>query len=438
MKSISLTIVAFFIAAAILSLETPTNSSAHGADSPAILPTGVIDLWGGAIESIALRSDGTVWAWGWDEYGVLGNGHGPTMLDLSTLYDSWVPFQVLGHNGVGHLASIQSIAGGERHNAALDFDGKVWMWGWNYFGQLGTGTVCSGMNNPDCMSTTPVMITDTNFISSKSIAIASRGYHTLALRQDGTVWAWGYNNSGRLGDGTSTDRHSPVPIGGLTGHGGVTTLSGGGDVSAALMADHTLMAWGTNYYGAVGNGITSTLGQLTPTEVVTSTGLTYVKSIATGWDHMVALDQNGHVWTWGQNADGELGNGTIGVNAFSNVPILVNTSVISNVVGVTAGDRSTAVLTEDGHVWAWGSIRHGDGTPYAYGPSPVLVAGIDHVTLLRDRDFHILALREDGTVWAWGSNQRGECGNGTMGGNTDSPALVRFLSPAVYLPLIIR
>ena len=95
--------------------------------------SGVTDLWGGAVESIARRADGTVWAWGWDEFGVLGNGHGLPYTDTSTIYDSWLPFEVLGPNGVGHLTSIQAIAGGERHNAALDTNGNVWTCGWNRY-----------------------------------------------------------------------------------------------------------------------------------------------------------------------------------------------------------------------------------------------------------------------------------------------------------------
>ena len=392
----------------------------------------MIDLWGGAVESIALRMDGTVWTWGWDDYGILGNGHGLPMTDTSTLYDSWVPFQVLGLNGVGHLSSIQAIAGGERHNVALDTDGNVWTWGWNYFGQLGNGTTCTSMNAPDCMGTTPTMIA--GFTSIK--AIAARGYHTLALKQNGTVWAWGYNDAGRLGDGTNVDRHSPVQVIGLTGHGGVLAISGGGEVSAALMADHTVMAWGNNSQGAVGNGVISDTGQWTPVEVSQSTGLTNVKEIATGWEHMVALANDGTVWTWGKNDDGQLGNGT---TISSSVPFKVNG--LSDVKGVSAGDGSTVVVKSDGTVWAWGLLRHGAGTPYSYGPTPVQVAGIDHVTLVRARDWHVLALKSDGTVWAWGSNQRGECGNGTVGGNTDTPVQVLFppfLTHSLFLPIILR
>jgi len=232
-----------------------------------------------------------------------------------------------------------------------------------------------------------------------------------------------------------------VPVVGLTGHGGVTALSSGGDVNVALMADHTLMAWGRNYWGEIGNGTvdSSDIGQWTPVPVTTTTGLTNVVQVATGWSHVVALAADGTVWTWGKNSGGELGNGT---TISSSVPIKVNG--VSNIIGVSAGDGSTVVVKVDGTVWAWGLIRHGDGTNYSYGPIPVQVAVIDHVTLVRSRDWHVLALKSDGTVWAWGSNQRGECGHGTVGGNTDTPVQVLFPSTPftptawIYLPLVRR
>jgi len=416
----SLAIIGLVVFAPTAATANP-NADVHPGEMTLTTSTiSVTDVWGGAVESIALLSDHTVWTWGWNDYGILGNGHGASMFYTGTEYDSWLPIQVLGPNGIGYLTSITAIAGGERHNAALNANGEVWIWGWNYFGQLGIGTYCTNMNAPDCMGTTPVKIP--GFTSVK--AIASRGYHTLALKQDGTVWAWGYNDAGRLGDGTNIDRHSPVQVNGLTGHGGVKEISGGGDVNAALMADHTLMAWGYNAYGAVGNGLINEAGQWTPVEVSQSTGLTNVVKIATGWDHMVALDANGNVWTWGNNSNGELGNGT---TISSSVPIKV--AGVSNIIGVSAGDGSTVVLNADGHVWAWGLIRHGDGANHSYGLTPVQVAGIDHVTLVRDRDWHVLAIKDDGTAWAWGSNQRGECGNGTVGGNTDTPGRVLFDFP---------
>jgi alpha-tubulin suppressor-like RCC1 family protein len=427
---------------AALALVAAANASQErGVET--IAPSGVIDLWGGGSESVALRGDGTVWTWGYGAYGVLGNGHGATQYYTGTEYDSWIPFQVLGPGGVGHLSDISAIAGGEHHNVALDANGELWTWGLASFGQLGLGDLpdCTShaMDDLDCMRTTPVKIP--NFTAVK--AVATRGYHTLALKEDGTVLAWGYNDSGRLGDGSNIDRFSPVPVVGLTGtvHGKVIALSSGGAVNAALMEDHTLMAWGNNEYGAVGNGTTSTTGQWIPVEVSQASGLTNVKAIATGWDHMVALAEDGTVWTWGANAWGQLGNGSKGYASNSSVPYHV--SGLSNIVGVSAGDGSTVVLTADGHVWAWGTLRIGDGccTSYYYGPTPVQVAGIDRVTLVRARDWHVLALKSDGSVWAWGYNWKGQIGDGTVGGDKTTPVRVLFpgfLTQPLFLPILTR
>ena len=412
----------------VLMLTFAGVSRPAAAAAPHLTHSNVIDLWGGGSESIALQSDGSVWTWGWDDYGMLGNGHGPTMFDTTTQYDSLIPFKVLGANGVGHLNAIVAIAGAERQNSALDANGEIWTWGWNYFGQLGYGTYCSNMNAADCMGTTPAKIPGFTNVT----AIASRGYHTLALKKDGTVWAWGYNNWGQIGDGTNTDRHSPALVSGLNGHGKVLAISGGGDISAALMEDHTLMAWGNNEHGAVGNGTTSLTGQWSPVPVVSS-GLTYVKVIATGWNHMIAIDQNDTVWTWGNGQYGELGNGS---TADSSVPFHV--SGLTNVIQVSAGDGSSVALKSDGTVWAWGALRTQVGTNqfavYNYGSTPVQVSGIDHVTLLRDRDWHVLALKQDGTVWAWGWNLKGQIGDGTVGGDKLTPVQVQFSTDPVPAP----
>jgi len=391
-------------------------AGASGASSAAV----PVDVWGGANESIALKSDGSVWTWGWNDYGILGNGFGVSMFDTSTQFDSLYPVQVLGPGGVGHLAGITAIAGGERHNAALDAGGEVWMWGWDYFGQLGNGTQCAEMSGPSCMGTTPAKVP--GFINVK--AIASRGYHTVALKNDGTVWAWGYNANGRVGDGTTQDQHRPAQVGGLGGHGGVTAISSGGDVMVALMADHTLMAWGRNYWGEVGIGTfdTADVGQLTPIAVSQSTGLSNVKAVATGWSHVVALAADGTVWTWGKNANGELGDGTL---SHSNVPRQV--SGLTGVIGVSAGDASTAVLKSDGTVWTWGSNDRGelgDGQIYPYSVTPVQVVGLTNVVLVRARDFHNLAIKADGSLWTWGWNIKGAIGDGTVGDSKSTPVQV--------------
>jgi alpha-tubulin suppressor-like RCC1 family protein len=421
------------LALAALALISGGASASSARGDVAFFHTGIVDLWGGARAFIALRAGGSVWTWGWDDYGILGNGHGVTMFDTSTQYDELLPFQVLGAGGAGHLSSIVAIAGGERHNVALDANGEVWTWGWNACGQLGDGITCTpDAHSTDCMSSTPLKIA--NFGPVK--AIASRGYHTLALEENGTLWAWGLNANGRLGDGTTIDRHYPVEIGGLDGHGGVLAISGGGVVNMALMADHTLMGWGENDLGAVGNG--DNIDQHSPVPVSQSTGLTDVKAVSTGWGHVVALAGDGTVWTWGQNGDGELGDGK---TAARNLPYHV--PGITDVIAVSAGDAHTLILKKDGTAWGWGDNDYGQlGAGYSspFSLVPVQVSGLGNIRAIRARNFNSFALASGGSVWGWGDNGRG-VGDGTRGANKTTPVQVlfpEFWTEALFLPLMSR
>ena len=381
-----------------------------------------IDIWGGASEFIVLGADGAVWTWGWNDYGVLGNGSAVTMSDVGPPVRQLFPQRVLGPGGASHLASIAAIAGGERHNVALDTDGFVWVWGWNFLGQLGTGAACPDRNASDCRSPTPVKVPGLTAVA----AVSSRGYHTLALKIDGTVWAWGFNDAGQLGDGTNIDRRTPVQVHGLDGHGGVRTIVGGGKVNLALMADSTLLAWGQNSEGAVGNGVfdTSGLGVTIPTAVSTTTGIADITQIAVGWNHVVALDSNGTVWTWGENTHGQIGDGT---TTHRNAPY--HLPGLSDVVAVSAGDGHTEVVRSDGTVWTWGDNRYaqlGDGTTSPNRRTPQQVPGLDHVVTVRARNWNSAAITADGTVWVWGDNGQGQCGNGRFGDNQPVPVEAIF------------
>jgi alpha-tubulin suppressor-like RCC1 family protein len=418
------------VALAILALACPGDSVLAGQGGASQLTTPrIVDIWGGAGYYMALKDDGTVWTWGWNDYGVLGNGAGATMSDNDPTARQLFPRRVLGPGGIGHLTSILAVAGGERHAVALDSDGAVWTWGWNFLGQLGTGAACPDMNSGACMGLFPSRVPGLANVR----AIAARGYHTLALKQDGTVWAWGFNDAGQVGDGTNIDRHTPVQVAGLTGHGGVAEIVSGGKVNVAIMADRTLMAWGRNAEGAVGNGAFDASGQGVPTATPVSqaTGLTRVRAVAVGWNHVVALDTDGGVWTWGENTDGELGDGT---TSHRNTPYRV--PGLSGVTAVSAGDGHTEVAKEDGTVWSWGSNANGqlgDGKLYARSVTPVQAIGIDHVVLVRARNWNAAAIKADGSVWVWGDNGQGQCGNGLYSDNRTLPVQVVFpwLSPRV-------
>ena len=255
----------------------------------------------GDYHSLALRDDGTVWAWGYNYYGQLGDG---------TRTTRYTAVQVSG------LSRITAIAGGGNHSLALKNDGTVWAWGYNEYGQLGNGS-----------ATTRYTAAQVSGLSGIT-AIAGGGNHSLALKNDGTVWAWGYNEYGQLGDGSTTTRYTAVQVSGLSG---ITAIVGEGTHSLALKSDGTVWACGLNDVGQLGDGTRET----TRITAVRVSGVSDVTAIAGGYNHSLALRDNGTVWAWGYNEYGQLGNGKKGWNeypewvcgtAVSTSPLTVNVS----------------------------------------------------------------------------------------------------------------
>jgi YD repeat-containing protein len=399
-----------------------------GQDGVAVMASSarVISIWGGARETIALKSDGTVWTWGLNSCGSLGTGNCGKLGDGTQISRS-TPIQVHGPGNVGYLTSITAIMGGEHANYALKADGTVWAWGGNFVGQVGDGAYTN--------TVTPVQVNGLTSVTS----FGGRGYHNLAIKSDGTVWAWGWNSRGQLGHDTSTTpcppllagtcSNVPVQVIGITNP---LTVTGGGFFSLALMPNHRLKAWGANEYGELGDG--SYADRSAPVDV--SSVLSNVVQVSAGWKHAVALTSDGKVWTWGDNTYGQIGNGitsTIGIS----VPFQV--AGLSNVLAVSGGDRYTAMLKADGTVWTWGWNgfgQLGDGT-FTDRSTPVQVVGLSNVIAIAARDYHTLAIKSDGSVWAWGSGGNGELGNNdTKDKNT--PVQVLFLERTLFLPLVRR
>jgi alpha-tubulin suppressor-like RCC1 family protein len=414
----------------------PAQAGLSGAAASS--PARVISIWGGARHSIILKSDGSVWNWGMNWFGKLGdntlstfppNPPGDAFANGSN--DRHTPIQVHGPGNVGTLGAITAIMGGEAHNFALDNAGKVWAWGWNQMGQLGDGT------NQDRY--TPVKVKDPDKVNDfdKVIALGGRGYHSLAIRSDGSVWTWGFNDMGQLGDGTAANSNAPVQVIGL-GSLKATAVSGGYEFSLALMSDHTLRAWGADGAGQLGDGTNNQ--SAAPVQVK---GLNNVSQVSAGWVHTVAVrSTDGTVWTWGENSKGELGDGT---TTNRNAPFQVGG--LSGVTAVSAGDCSTAALKSDGTVWAWGCNDYGelgDGSA-ADRHTPVQVSGLSQVIAITARDYHNLAIESDGSVWAWGWNINGQLGDGTTTTRfapvmiipgQDSP--VTPMPDALFLPLMLH
>jgi alpha-tubulin suppressor-like RCC1 family protein len=334
----------------------------------------------GDFHTLAMKNDGTVWAWGANANGQLGLGD-------YTSRSSPVQVTALGNNVVALVAGLG-------HSLALKGDGTVWAWGANIHGQLGLGDYTS--------HSSPVQVTA---LGSNVTALAAGEWHTLARKGDGSVWAWGANDNGQLGLGDYTSRSSPVQVTALGSN--VASLAASGYHTLALKGDGTVWAWGNNWAGQLGLG--DTTDRSSPVQV-TALGSNVVALVA-GWNHTLALKGDGTVWAWGYNYYGQLG---LGDAASHSSPVQV-TALGSNVTTLAAGGQHTLALKGDGTVWAWGfntsgQLGLGDTT---HRSSPVQVTALgSNVTALAAGANHTLALKGDGTVWAWGYNYDGELGLG--------------------------
>ena len=377
--------------------------------------------------TISLMADGTVQAWGDNEYGQLGN---------NSLTASYEAVQVQGPGGAGVLSGVVAIAAGQPHTVALKSNGTVWTWGANAQGELG--------NNSTVASLTPVQVVGAGgagFLSGIS-EISAGADHVIALKSDGTVWNWGYNWGGSLGNNSTTQSNAPVQVLGAGGAGtltGVVSVAAGFDDSVALKGDGTVWTWGYNNYGELGNNTTTT--SKTPVQVVGAGGsgvLGGIVTISAGAYHTAALKSDGTVWAWGFNGNGQLGNNTTTNRAFpAQVLGAGGTGVLSGVVAISAGVHHTVALKADGTLWAWGYNAFGELGNNTTGSSstPVQVlgaggsgtfAGAIAVSAAND---HTVALKSDGTVWAWGDNGYGELGNGT---NSNSAVPVASVIPSTF------
>ncbi|HEX3394122.1 MAG TPA: hypothetical protein VHS52_06305 [Acidimicrobiales bacterium] len=263
-------------------------------------------------------------------------------------------------------------------------------WGLNQVGELGDGTTTTS-SAPGAVGTVV-----------GTAEVAAGFYHSVTRRDDATVWASGWNALGQLGDGTTVDRHTPVQAAGLSN---VRAVAAGAAHTLALRDDGTVWAWGWGAVGQLGTGTTA--DQRLPVQVP---GLGHVVAIAAGAFHSLAVRDDGTVWAWGWNADGELGDGT---TTFHPAPVQV--PGLTGARAVAAGTYHSLALLGDGTVRSWGWNAYGqlgNGTTVD-AHRPVTVVGLTSATSVAAGATHSLAARNDGTVRAWGWNGVGQLGDGT-------------------------
>ena len=308
------------------------------------------------------------------------------------------PAAALALSSPAAAATAAAAADASPAASAAATGGTLRAWGYNFIGQLGDGTTTDSL--------TPVRVKLP--AGTKITSVRGGCNHSVALTTKGHVWAWGFNNHGQLGDGTTTHSDTPVRVRFATGTK-ITSVRAGCDFSIAITTKGHILAWGQDGDGQLGDGGTSDSD--TPVRVRLAAG-TKVKSITAGAEDALAISTRGRLYAWGGNADGEIGDGT---TTDADTPVRVSLPAGTRTKIVSAGGRHTLALSTAGQLYAWGDNgdgEFGNGTT-ASSVTPVAVAfpAAGAITSLMAGCFHSLALTSDGVVLAWGLNSDGELGN---------------------------
>jgi alpha-tubulin suppressor-like RCC1 family protein len=378
----------------ILSSLTLKARAYRAPSSPSAVTTGTYTVSGtapgvgfiaaGSAFSLLAKPDGTVWGWGENTQGTLGDG---------TYTTQYSPTSIPG------LSGITWLEGGSSHSVARKDDGTPWTTGSDGSGQLGNGTEPS--RNTFGVLAKPGGV--------DVVTMAAGSWHTLALGADGRVWAWGLNTSGELGIGNTTNQTQPVQVSLLAG---VQGIAAHGNHSVAVKADGTVWAWGANSEGQLGSGNTSPSTVPVQVKKDATTFLTNITAVAAGGGFSLALAADGTVWSWGRNAEGELGSGAMGTQRTYAGAVVQ----LGQVRQIAAGDLFALAVRQDGTVWAWGAgdygqLGNGQGSNKA---TPVQAIGLSGIHSVAAGGRFGLALGLDGTVWGWGWNAYGQLGDGTQ------------------------
>ena len=408
--------------------------------------------------SLAVGSDGNAWAWGYNNCGQLGDG-------TTTQRNTPVRVKTPDRNTYPDLPkdfTYLQVSAGQYHSLALGSDGNAYAWGYNEDGELGDGTTTQRntpvrVKTPD-RNTYPDLPKDFTYLQ-----VSAGGAFSLAVGSDGNAWAWGYNYSGRLGDGTTTQRNTPVRVKtpdrntypDLPKDFTYLQVSAGGAFSLAVGSDGNAWAWGYNYSGRLGDGTTTQRN--TPVRVKTPDRNTYPDlpkdftylQVSAGGAFSLAVGSDGNAWAWGYNYSGRLGDGT---TISRSTPVRVKTPDRNTYpdlprdftyVQVSAGYDHSLAVGSDGNAWAWGcnwygplgnntASRYGDANPVPMRvrdpASPTDKSKGLQATQVSAGDQHSMGVGCNGNAYAWGSNDAGQLGNNSIptGGRSLVPVPVMF------------
>lgn len=341
-------------------------------------------LDGGNGHSIILDKNGTVWTIGRNNYGQLGD---------STYTNSPEPVKVKGLEKI----NVVSVSRGYDHNIALDKNGDLYLWGRNNYHQLGCISVESQV--------VPVKLPNhTNFI-----AIEGGYWHTAALKKDGTVWCWGHNYYAELGNGTREHSSWPVQVLQLSDNrtsvlNDVISIASVGYHTLALKSDGTLWGWGSNSFNELGKE--GDEFQLYARQIQ---GLPALKQMAAGWHHSVGLDTNGDLWVWGSDPAFQFGESTL--KKYDHPTRLKG---LPKFTKIACGSWHSLAIDEDKNVWGWGKNHYGMlGLGDTLSRSaPVLIKSLKNIVDIGAGCFQSLALNSDGNIFTFGDNPSGQLGIG--------------------------
>jgi len=312
------------------------------------------------------------------------------------------------------LDDIMTVSS-SRHVMAIKSDSSLWAWGANGSGQLGDGTTISRYY--------PVKI------MGDIITVSAGEWHTMAIKSNGSLWAWGANRSGQLGDGTTISRYYPMKI-----MDDVIAVSAGASHTMAIKSDGSLWAWGDNWLGQLGDG--TTISRRYPVMIMEN-----VVMVSAGLWYTMAIKNDGSLWAWGDNSGNQLGDGT---DINRHYPI----KIMDSIVAVSAGSMHTMAIKDDGSLWVWGNNLWGqigdmsddfllyradnlfeveqDGRRHTFDPQrPRPIKIMDNIFAISAGRYHSLALTIDGILFAWGDNHAGQLGNG-VGVNSSKPIIIEL------------